>query len=137
MTTETTQLRTTLLGDVHRAGCADLTTGMTWLWQGRNALSGDRPCSTCLPDGLPDMERWKPTEEEAEKLRAIVGDDKEKRQPRIDKQEWTFTLTGDCIYCGKPAKRSRTFSAKSSEDASAQADAAMGAGIWHRKCGLC
>lgn len=56
--------------------------------------------------------------------------------PRIDKAAWTFELTSHCVYCGKKCTRTKTFYAKSEEDASAQADASIEAGLWHRKCGL-
>jgi hypothetical protein len=54
--------------------------------------------------------------------------------PRIYKAAWTLSLAGDCIFCEKKCSRSRTFYAKSMEDAQAQADAAM-SGLCHRKCG--
>jgi hypothetical protein len=53
---------------------------------------------------------------------------------RVDKASWTFDLAGECVYCGKKCTRSRTFIARTADDAAAQADAAM-AGLCHRKCG--
>lgn len=59
-------------GVVHMPGCTALGKGITWAWEGRNALGGDVACDTCLPHGLPEQERWVPTPDEAQHLRALV-----------------------------------------------------------------
>lgn len=56
------------------------------------------------------------------------------RRPNVRKAAWTFDLSGLCIYCEKKCTRQRTFYAIKSEDASAQAGAAL-PGLCHRKCG--
>lgn len=64
----------TFFGTVHSPDCAEVR-GMTWAWEGRNNLSGDVPCPTCLPDGLPDHRPHQFTDAEKARFRDILGAD--------------------------------------------------------------